>query len=150
HFELADSDGKNEYFAGSYVGRAMASLDFNRDGRQDLAIGHLDHPLAILRNDTESPGHWLQLEFVGTESERGAVGAKATVWFDGQRSTHWTTAGDGFLCCDEAVIDIGLGECKQVDKIEIVWPSGLRSELEGINVDARYLLIEDQPTPFAR
>lgn len=150
HFELSEPGTESGYFADTYVGRAMASLDFDRDGRLDLAIGHLDQKMAILRNETETEGRSLQLELVATGGERNAVGSKVTVVRCGERSVHWITAGDGFLSSDERFLDIGIGRCDQIDRVEVEWPSGRLSSFEDLRVDARYLLIEDDPIPFER
>ena len=77
-FSLYDVQEPQDYWQGKYLGRGMGRLDFNRDGKMDLLITHLGAPTALLLNQTESNSNWLQLELVGTFSERDAVGAKVT------------------------------------------------------------------------
>jgi tetratricopeptide (TPR) repeat protein len=140
-----------DYFAGQYLGRTVALLDFDQDRAIDLLVSHLDHPAALLQNQTKATGHWIQLELVGTQSERDAIGAAIkVVTSEGQSFSAWVTAGDGYLATDEPLIDVGLAQCSDIDRIEIRWPSGTLQVVEGINQDERYLIIEKQEEFFAR
>ena len=40
------------YFESEYLGRGVARLDWDRDGRPDLVVVHTDRPVALLRNET--------------------------------------------------------------------------------------------------
>ena len=95
-FELVSVDDDSGYWDKLYLGRAMAMIDFDRDGAIDLLLGHLDQPLALLNNQTQTDGQWVQLELVGTASERDAVGARVVVTCGDEQFTQWVTAGDGY------------------------------------------------------
>lgn len=149
HFELAAVDDGSGYWDKQYLGRAMAVLDFDRDGASDLMINHLDQPLALLRNETETEGQGLRLELVGTVSERDAVGARVVVTAGGQQRTAWVTAGDGYLCSDESMVEFGLGRDAKVTRIEVHWPSGQQQSFDG-RAPGRYLIVEGQAELFPR
>ena len=125
-------------------------LDFDRDSASDLMINHLDRPLALLRNETKTDGLGLQLELVGTASERDAIGARVVVSVGGQQRIAWVTAGDGYMCSDEPVLEFGLGRGGKVAQIEVHWPSGKRQTFDGPAMPGRYLIIEGQPELFPR
>ena len=72
------------YWSTLHLGRAVAILDWNRDGRVDLAVTDLKDDFALLENRTESDHHWLQLQLVGTTAERDAIGATIEVSFGGR------------------------------------------------------------------
>ena len=56
------------------LGRTLALIDWNRDGRMDLIANHLDQPVALLENQTQiKSGKGIQFELVGTASERDAI-----------------------------------------------------------------------------
>ncbi len=114
-FESVAVDDDSGYWDGTYLGRSMATLDFDRDGALDFLIGHLDQPLALLHNETKTDGDWVQFELVGTNSERDAIGARVVVTTADEQFTQWVTAGDGYFCNDEAVLDFGLGKGKEID-----------------------------------
>ena len=149
-FELAEVEDDSGYWGQMYLGRAMASLDFNRDGLIDLLIGHMDAPVALLRNETQSPGNWIQFELIGTKCERDAIGARAVVHVGGESFTQWVTAGDGYLCSDEPVLDFGLGTLQGPVRIDIHWPAGDVQSLTDLTPGRRYLVIEGEDAAFPR
>ena len=147
-FGASDVQGDDDYWDTPVLGRTMVKLDHNCDGALDLVIGHLDHPLVLLENQTTSPYPWLQIQLVGTKSERNAIGARIRVITDRAVFAQWVTSGDGYLCSDETVIDFGLGNAGSIQRVEVDWPSGLRQTFENVNAGHRYLLIENQNQPF--
>ena len=136
---IADPSG---YFDGQYVGRAVAKIDFDRDLDIDLLVGHLDVPVALLRNQTARQGSGLQMELVGTESERDAIGTRVVVKAGGEEFTDWVTAGDGYLCTDEPILQFGLGESTDIDSIEVNWISGRKQIIRDVAAGHRYLIVE--------
>jgi tetratricopeptide (TPR) repeat protein len=150
-FELVSVEDDSGYWEGLYLGRSIAMTDFDRDGAIDFLIGHLHRPLALLHNQTRSKGHWIQFELVGTASERDAIGARITVTMaGGQQFTQWVTAGDGYLCSDEPMVDIGLGDLRELDKVEVSWPTGKTQVFEGLEIGHRYLVVEGESNASAR
>ena len=87
---------------------------------------------------------------MGTESERDAIGARVRVKVGDDSITQWVTAGDGYLCTDEAQLDISIAENEAIESVEVAWPSGRQSVYQGIEPDQRYLLIENDSRPYAR
>ncbi len=135
---------ESDYCQTNHLGRTLAVLDFNQDGRLDAIINHLDEPSVLLMNQTQTNHHWLQLKLVGDASERDAIGAKVSVLADGNWYHDWVTAGDGYLCCNESMIHFGLGEVTQLDRLQIEWPSGALQVFESVNTDQRLLVVEGQ------
>ena len=143
--EVADSSG---YWQRDHVGRALAKLDFDRDGKQDFVVTHVGESSALMLNRTDSKQHWLQLEVVGVASERDAVGTRVVVRKAGLELTEWLNSGDGFLCRNEQVMFFGLGDAATLDEVVIHWPSGKRQVLNDVAADQRYLLVEGQSELF--
>jgi ASPIC and UnbV/FG-GAP-like repeat len=146
-FELIEVTDTSGYWSSKYLGRGLARIDFNRDGRMDCVITHLEAPTALLINQTDSQNHWLQLQLVGTQSERDAIGARVHVKAGNSSSFHWVTAGDGYLCRNELMLPIGLGQATQVEELSIEWPSGITQTIRDIPIDRRLLIIENQTDP---
>ena len=150
HFELVSVDDDSGYWDQIYLGRSMAMLDYDRDGDSDLMINHLDKPLALLRDETRTEGQVLQLELIGTTSERDAIGAWVEVLVGGQTRTAWVTAGDGYLCSDEAIVEFGLGMATEVSRVVVHWPSGSEQTFADPLKPGRYLIVEGQDDMFSR
>lgn len=147
-FRLTDVTDSSNYWSGNYLGRGMARIDFDRDGKFDIVITHLGDPTALLLNKTKTDNHWLKVKVVGTESERDAIGTKVTIRAGDQTWTNWAIAGDGYLCRNEAVIPFGLGNATEIDQLTVQWPSGKQQSFAKIAADQQVLLIQNQPEPF--
>ena len=131
------------------MGRTLATLDWNQDGRVDLIASHLDQPLALLQNNAPAE-NWIEFELVGTVSEREAIGAEIQLVAGEERWTGWQIGGDGLMCSNEAVIHFGIGDVKQPVSVEIQWPSGMKAVLKDLPVNQRYLMVEGQDKPTQR
>jgi tetratricopeptide (TPR) repeat protein len=157
-FELADVIDPSGYWSGRHVGRGLARVDWNRDGRIDFVVTHLGEPSALMINETDSDNHWLQIELRGVQCERDAIGARIELRIaesadqpsDEQVLVEWVTAGDGFFSRNEPVVCFGLGVHRAIDNVIIHWPSGHGQNFENIKVDQRLLIVENESQPFER
>ncbi|MGC1272333.1 MAG: FG-GAP-like repeat-containing protein [Planctomycetaceae bacterium] len=151
--EVGDQCGS--YFNGKYVGRGMARLDWNRDGRPDLVIVHLDRPAALLTNEADStneaaarPGS-LVLELRGVASNRDAVGAVVRVTAGGRTQTTAVCGGHGYCAANELRLFFGLGSATRIERVEVDWPSGIRQAETDLPIDSAWLWVEGrQPHPL--
>ncbi|MGV3483471.1 MAG: FG-GAP-like repeat-containing protein [Planctomycetaceae bacterium] len=148
-FSLHPSSSSGAYWETHQLGRTLALLDWNRDGRMDLLANHLDTPVALLENVSDAE-HWLQVEVIGVESERDAIGAEVRIEAGGEQWTGWSTGGDGYMCTNEPVIHFGLGDLTKVERMEIRWPSGKLQTFNDVPIDSRVLAIEGDGKLFLR
>jgi tetratricopeptide (TPR) repeat protein len=146
-FEEAPAQSLGPHFAGAFLGRGLARLDWNRDGREDVVISHLDAPAALLTNTTEAVGHFLAVRLRGVASDRDAIGATVTVRCGAKRWVKQLTAGDGYQASNQRQLVFGLGENGMVDELEVRWPSGRVEKSAEIPADAEILLIEGRQAP---
>ncbi|HEX5500153.1 MAG TPA: CRTAC1 family protein, partial [Thermomicrobiales bacterium] len=107
------------FFQGKYLGRGLARLDWNRDGREDFVVSHLDAPTALVANVSPETGHYLAVQLRGVRSARDAIGARVALVAGGRRRTQWLTAGDGYQASNQRQLVFGLAEEKRVEKLEI-------------------------------
>ena len=139
---LQGSNSPGKYFDNGNVGRSLTALDFNRDGRIDFAVTHLDRPTALLANTTQNSNHFIQFELVGTASERSATGALLRA-FKGQET--WiasSSVGDGYYGTNQRIIHLGIGQNQGLDRLEIVWPNGQTQTIENVQTDRRYRWVQ--------
>jgi hypothetical protein len=146
---VSSDEPGGKYWGRPTLGRTMATLDWNADGKPDLVCYLLDVPVSLLENRTGG-GNALQLELVGVVSERDAIGATVTVTCGDEQWTNWVSGGHGFLCSNEACLDIGIGSHERVDEILIRWPTGVEQRFDNLQANSRYLLIENQDISFDR
>jgi len=141
-----------DYFNQLWLGRAAARLDFNRDGRPDLLVGHLEDPTHLLVNETKTTNHYLRVRLVGVRSPREPIGARVTLRTGprtgkesarDQPPTQQLVAGDGYQCSNERVLHFGLGsEPLPLEGAEVRWPSGRVESFSLPGIDDEFLLIE--------
>lgn len=142
-FEWLRQPSPGVYFDVDNVGRSLTMADLDRDGRLDFAVTHLDRPAALLLNEsTSTTNTFLQLELIGTQSQREAIGARVTVRAGDQRWVVPLSVGDGFYGTNERLVHLGLGNVSTIDSIEISWPSGQREAYRDLKSGQRYRAIE--------
>jgi len=130
------------YFQKSYLGRTIAVVDWNRDGKDDACITHLESPSALLTNRTPAARHYLALRLFGVRSNRDAIGAVVEVSAGGRTWTRPVAAGNGYFASNERKLIFGLGSAHQIDRVQVRWPSGIKQTLENLDADREWLLVE--------
>src|SRR5262249_52805236 len=139
------SHGCGEFFRGQYLGRAVARLDWDRDGRPDLVVVHQDRPVALLQNETEPVGHHLIVELHGVRCNRDAIGARLRVTSDGGTNVVEVCGGDGYCATNERRVIIGLGQAEKIAELEIIWPGGNVERWKDLDADVALTVIEGRP-----
>lgn len=137
-----DPSSLGPYFEGRWLGRAAVRVDWNRDGRDDLLVGHLDVPTALLTNTTATTATGLSLRLIGTESPRDAIGTIVELRMGTRRFVRQLTAGDGYQCSNERRLNLGVGTADTIEKVIIWWPSGRQQEFRNVAVPADWILRE--------
>jgi tetratricopeptide (TPR) repeat protein len=138
------------YFQKACLGRSVVVLDWNRDGKEDVCISHLDVPVALLTNRTPDTGHFLAVTLQGTTSNRDAIGAILHLTAGERTWMRQRIAGNGYLACNEPKIIFGLGPAERVDRLEVRWPSGIVQTFENLDVDQEIAIVEGEESPNRR
>ncbi|MEW4528320.1 FG-GAP-like repeat-containing protein [Maioricimonas sp. JC845] len=130
------------YFSRKQLGRSLATLDWNRDGRVDVAISAIGSPAALLTNETDQAGHVLTLRLHAVSTARDAIGTVVTVTTRDGTTRQQLTGGDGYLVTNERVLRFGLADTSTVDRVVIDWPGGSRQTLENLPADVVVDVVE--------
>ncbi len=149
HFELLEDDSWGGYFATSHVGRALWTLDVNRDGRSDVMITHMSEQIRLLVNHSEDNHDRIAFKLVGTRNSRDAVGAIVRFESGGRKRTLWWLAGDGYMCSNERVLRAGLGQADRVDNVTVTWQDGTVEQIGTLSANSEYVIVQGEGKAFA-
>ena len=141
--EVADDAGLN--IGPLHSRRGTAFGDINNDGNLDIAAFNADAPPSVFLNATKNSNHRVLFHLIGTKSNRGAVGARVRVKTSKMMQIDEVRAGGSYNSTNDIRLHFGLGSEATINKIEVLWPSGLRQEFSEIQADAIYEIKEGEP-----
>ena len=143
HFKDVSIDS-GPYFEKELVGRGGCFGDYDNDGDIDAYIVNLDDDGVLLRNDRGNSNNWIQIKLVGTASNRDGIGAKVKIYSNGIVQTAQKKSASGYLSQNDPRIHFGLGKNQNVEKIEVVWPSGKLQVIENIKAGQVIEIVEEK------
>lgn len=136
---------KPDYLSRTHVGRALWTIDVDRDGKLDVVVTHQTEPVSLLINQTPTTTRHLLIELVGVESSRNAIGATVTIHCGAASRKAWRVSGDGYLASNQALIAFGTGMNERVDSVEINWPDGTIETHYALPTNSHWLAVQKQP-----
>jgi hypothetical protein len=135
------SHASGAYFRELMLGRGVAGGDFDNDGDIDICVSHLDRPLALLRNDTQTKRQFIGLE-VKTPFRVPPVGGKVMVSRGAWREVRTMISGGSYLSASDTRMVFGLPQGEGPIAVEIAWPSGRIDRFEGLDPDRYWFVLE--------
>jgi hypothetical protein len=124
----------------AHASRGCAFGDFDNDGDLDLLVVNLNEPPSLLRNDVTGGGNWLKLQLIGAKCNRSAIGAKATVFYNGKKQVAEVMAAGSFASANDRRLHFGTGPATSA-RIEIMWLAG-RTEQYVLSTNNFYVIRE--------
>ena len=141
-FEPLEDAALGPHFEEKFLGRGLARLDWNRDGRPDAIITALDVPAVLLSNTTAETGSSLVLRLVATGGHRDAIGTRVRVEAGDTSRVVELTSGDGYLASNQRVLLLGLGGEVDSVRVEVMWPGRASQVFDELTVDREWTLVE--------
>ena len=128
------------------VGDSVTTADYDGDGFLDLLVatgGSMGRSLGLpsengtyrLYHNTGNGNHWLEIDLEGTSTNRDGIGAIVRVTAGGVTQVRVQDGGIHERGQNHQRLHFGLAKHKQVERIRIVWPSGVMQELQGVKGD---------------
>ncbi len=112
-----------------YDGRAVALVDLWNRGVLDVGRRQPERAAAASTGTPSTPSNqWIVFELEGTSSNRSAIGAQVTLFWNGQKQVQEVSGGSGFCAQNQRRLHFGLGQEPQVEQAVIRWPSGKRAD----------------------
>jgi len=124
-------------------GRAVALIDFDNNGSEDLIVTTQNESAHLLKNEISAGNRWISFRLIGTKSNRDAVGARIAVRQGKNVWYRWATGGrTGLMATSDPRLHFGVPAGGAVD-VEIRWPSSLIQRLPGLKTGKNYEVVED-------
>jgi len=108
----------------TYDGRAVAFVDLWNRGVLDVVVANQRGPLLVYKNTVTPENKWIGFDLEGTVSNRSAIGAEVSLYWNGQHQMQVVSGGTGFCSENQRPLHFGLGRDPRIEKAVIRWPSG--------------------------
>ncbi len=135
------SDQGGDFFSQKFIGRGLATADYDRDGDLDIAVVNQNVPTALLENRSER-GHWLKLSFVGRQSNRRGIGTRVILRIGDDEFMQELLGGTSYCASREPIMVFGLATHTEQCNLEIRWPNGIQQTIDDVSVDQELRITE--------
>jgi enediyne biosynthesis protein E4 len=137
----ADNDGD---------GRCVVAADFRHTGQLDVVLRQSGGGPLVLYENHFPMRHYLEVSLRGTmkeyepgrRSNRLGIGARLVAVVNGQQIVREMYPLNSFRSQMPNVVHFGLGDADRVEKLTILWPSGLKQVLTDLKGD-RHIVVEE-------
>jgi len=141
------SGASGDVFHEAWVGRGLATGDIWNNGQVDVVVTTNGGPAYLLRNETPTHNHWLDIRLTGHKSNRDGIGAEIKLTTLGGTQLITVSTAGSYLSANDRRAHFGLGSDAVAQTIEIRWPSGTVQTLK--NVQGDRVLVVDEPAQKA-
>jgi hypothetical protein len=121
-------------------------FDLDEDGDLDLVTNDFNsEPMVLVSNLKQRHPEVasLQVQLRGQRSNRDGLGARVEVQAGGQTQVQVLDGQSGYLSQSRMPLYFGLDLARQVDRVIVEWPSGVRQEVAGPLEINRTLVVEE-------
>ena len=103
------------------VSRGAAFDDLDNDGDGDIGVLNEGGLPTLLKNETASQGHWLQVTLRGTRSNREGIGAQVRVVTPDLTPMDEVHSGRSYQSHYGSRLYFGFGPRTEISRSEVVW-----------------------------
>lgn len=137
-FRLLESVVSN---AQARVSRGSAAADLDGDGDTDVVLLNSNALPTLLENQSQTEANWIQVELVGTEENRDAVGSEVILETAQRKLVQQVHSGRGYQGHQGMRLHFGLG-AETVDSIKVRWMSSQQEESFSVKSNQVQVLVQ--------
>jgi hypothetical protein len=114
--------------------------DLDNDGDLDLVVNNLNMPAFVYENTLDTLRFKsISLQLKGGLKNTHAVGAKAEIFYNtSEYSVQENFPSRGFQSAVSPNLVFGLGNCKQIDSLQISWSNGFKNTFKDLKTNKIY------------
>ena len=130
-------------------GHGIAFGDLDGDGDQDIYAvmgGAVEGDVFsnILYENPTIDQNWITLQFVGTSTNRSAIGTRVELTLENGRKLYRTVGTGGSFGASSLQQEIGVGSSSTVKELKVFWQNGPMQSFTGLAVNRKYRITEGQ------
>ncbi|MCX6302336.1 MAG: VCBS repeat-containing protein [Bacteroidia bacterium] len=117
--------------------------DLDNDGDLDLIVNNINDNAFIFRNNSssKSKNHFLSVILKGQGLNTRGIGARVTLFYNGQEQVAEQFLTRGFLSSTSEVLHFGTGAVKLIDSIVVRWPDLSEQTIRNVEAD-KFITLE--------
>jgi hypothetical protein len=108
------------------IARGLAAGDLDGDGDLDFVLTTREGPAVVFRNvrGARYPNHFLRVRLHGKGKNTKALGSTVRLTVGNVTQTRLARTGSSYLSESEMALTFGLGASREIDRLEVRWPTG--------------------------
>ena len=133
--DLTFSDKQQEWgFSQPSLSNGAVYADLDNDGDLDLVVNNINSEASVYQNNSrEQTGNsYVSFHVKGKGANTRAIGAKVYVYANGNVQYQEVNPNRGYLSCEPAVLNFGLGKTTTIDSITVIYPDATVQQLRQV------------------
>jgi len=112
--------------------------DLDNDGDLDLLLNNVNQKCSIYKNN--STNNYIKVQLKGDINNTFGIGAKVKIKAKNKLWVKENYTNRGFQSSIEPSLVFGLGQIKNIDELEVIWPNGKAEFIKNISVNKTIIL----------
>jgi hypothetical protein len=146
--DVSEQAGAGFSFPAAHRGAAFG--DLNNDGKIDIVVTVLNGEPQLLMNRSQNHNHWIILKLVGVTDNRDGLGTRVKITTANGVQYNEATTAVGYNSSSDKRVHFGLQNATVVDRIELVWPTGVKQVLNNVKADQILTIVQSGEPRKAR